>query len=382
LIPAASLLAAAVSVPLAAMLGIALHNLRRAPRLADAPQPRAMPRVSLLVPARDEAANLARTLPLLLRSTYPALEVCVLDDESHDTTADVVARLAAADDRLRLLRGAPLPQGWAGKNWACAQLARAATGEILIFCDADVDATDGAVTDTVGSMQRWRADVLTALPKQHLTGWLQHAVVPLVTQVPVLLLLPLRLVPRSAHPSIGMANGQWLAFTRDAYERVGGHAAVASSALEDVDLARRVKRSGLRLLVTLAADSLTVRMYPDSHTMRQGFTKNLYLLLGGRPAPFVAGLALVSLITLVPLGLAATGRPIALVPLALLAGARAAAARAQRHGWRGVLFHPAGATAVVGLALESALRAHRGGVRWRGRQIEAKRRGSVQAPAP
>lgn len=364
-----SALTLAAALPLAGMLLVALVNLATAPRLERAPPRRATPRVSVLIPARDEEANLAVTLPALLRSDYPALEVLVLDDESADGTAALVETLAARDEagRLRLLRGSRLPAGWGGKNWACAQLARHAAGEVLLFCDADVTAAPDAIGRSIAAMQAWDAHVLTALPRQQMRGWAQHAVVPLVTQLPVLAALPLALVPRTRRASLGMGNGQWLAFTRDAYHAVGGHAAVAADVLEDVALARLAKRAGRRLVVALAPRTLCVRMYADARAMREGFAKNLYALLGGAPAPFAAALLGLALVLIAPLPLAAMGRPASPLPLALLFAVRGVAGATMRHGWRSVLLHPVGALAAAALALDSALRTRRGGVRWRGR---------------
>src|SRR5690606_308694 len=119
--------------------------------------------------------------------------------------------LGGGGGRLRLLRGRPLPAGWLGKSWACHQLAEAARGEVLVFCDADVTVHPGALPRTIAAMERAEAGALTALPRQRLGTWAESAVVPLVAHLPVLALLPLPLVPRVRAPSLSMANGQWLA---------------------------------------------------------------------------------------------------------------------------------------------------------------------------
>jgi cellulose synthase/poly-beta-1,6-N-acetylglucosamine synthase-like glycosyltransferase len=352
---------------LAGMLGVALYNLWTAPRLERAGEPAALPSVSLLVPARDEAENLRRTLPLLLAQDYPRLEVLLLDDRSRDGTAEVARSLAAgAGASLRVMRGTEPPPGWVGKNWACHQLADAATGDVLVFCDADVDAAPAAIRRTVAAMEVHRAGALTALPRQRLEGWARAAVVPVVAQLPVLAMLPLRLIPIVRSPSLSMANGQWLAFTRAAYDACGGHAAVRGEVLEDVALGRRVKASGERLLACVAPSLLAVRMYASAREMRDGFRKNLYPLLGGRRLPFAAMLALLSFAWLWPFAAALRG---ALLPLALLMAMRTAGALLFRHGWRTVVLHPIGVLAAVALAVESWMGHERGAVRWKGRQV-------------
>lgn len=363
---------------LAAMLAVALYNLCTAPRLERAGEPARLPKVSLLVPARDEAENLRRTLPTLLAADYPPLEILLLDDRSEDGTGEIARGLAAsAGAPLRVLRGTEPPPGWVGKNWACHQLAEAATGDVLVFCDADVEAAPAALRRTVAALQAHGAGALTALPRQRLDGWMQAAVVPVVAQLPVLAMLPLRLVPLLRAPSLSMANGQWLAFTRAAYGACGGHAAVRGEVLEDVALGRRVKAGGERLVVCVAPSLLAVRMYGSAAQMREGFRKNLYPLLGGRRLPFAAALGLLSLAWIYPLFGVLRGSAAALVPLAMLIALRIAGALLFRHGWATVLLHPAGVLAAAALAVESWIGHERGSVTWRGRRVPSGTGGAI-----
>ena len=360
---------------LAAMLAVALYNLLTAPRLEDTAEPIALPLVSVLVPARDEAENLRRTLPLLLATDYPRLEVLVLDDRSMDGTAEVAAEIGRAGGApLRVVRGVDPPPGWLGKNWACHQLAGAAAGEVLVFCDADVEAAPAAVRHTVAALLDRRAGAVTAIPRQRLDGWMQAAVIPLIVQLPVAAMLPLRLVPVTRAPSLSMANGQWLAFPRATYDAIGGHAAVHGQVVEDVALGRRVKACGYPLVVCAAPSLLAVRMYDGAAAMREGFRKNLYPLLGGRRLPFAAGLAMLSLAWLYPFVGALRGSSTALLALGMLTALRTAGALLFGQGWRTVVLHPLGALLATRLAVESWIGHERGRVRWKGR--------AVAAPAP
>jgi chlorobactene glucosyltransferase len=361
------------TVILAAMLAVALYNLATAPRLETAGEPAARPFVSVLVPARDEAENLRRTLPRILALDYLRLEVLLLDDRSGDGTARVAEEIGRGGGApLRVLRGTEPPPGWTGKNWACHQLAEAASGEVLVFCDADVEAAPASIRRTVAALERHRAGAATAIPRQRLDGWMQAAVVPVIVQLPVLAMLPLRLVPLVRSPSLSMANGQWLAFTRETYDAIGGHAAVRGEVVEDVALGRRVKACGHRLVVCVAATLLAVRMYAGAAAMRDGFRKNLYPLLGGRRGTFAAGMALLSLAWLYPIAGAVRATPAALVPLALLAAVRIAGALLFRQGWRTVALHPLGALAAAALALESWIGHERGRVHWKGRMVPSR----------
>ncbi|HEX2081168.1 MAG TPA: glycosyltransferase [Longimicrobium sp.] len=358
---------------LAAMLAVALYNLATAPRLEAAGAPAARPYASVLVPARDEAENLRRTLPRLLALDYPRLEVLVLDDRSGDGTGSVAEEIGRRGGApLRVLRGTEPPPGWTGKNWACHQLAEAASGEVLVFCDADVEAAPASIRRTVAALERHRAGAVTAIPRQRLDDWLQAAVVPVIVQLPVLSMLPLRLVPIVPSPSLSMANGQWLAFTRAAYDATGGHAAVRGEVVEDVALGRLVKARGHRLVVCIAATLLAVRMYAGPAAMRDGFRKNLYPLLGGRRGTFAAGLALLSIAWLYPFAAALRGTAAALVPLALLAAVRIAGVLLFRQGWRTGVLHPLGALAAAVLALQSWIGHERGRVSWKGRVVPSR----------
>jgi chlorobactene glucosyltransferase len=379
------LLALTSAALLAPMLAVALWNLLAAPRLERAGSPRALAlaRASVLLPARNEADNLRATLPALLRLEHPDLEILVLDDGSEDDTAAVVeSHLAGGSGRLRLLRGLPLPEGWLGKNWACHQLAQAARGEVLIFCDADVTAHPAALRRTLAAMERAGAGVLTALPKQRLDSWVESAVVPLVAHLPVLTLLPLPLVARVRAPSLSMANGQWLAFTREAYRGCGGHAAVRAEVVEDVALGRRAKAAKHRLLPVVASSLLEVRMYRDASALREGFGKNLYALAGGRPAPFLGALLVFLMTAVFPWAGAALGVPGAMLPLALLVAVRGCGAILFRHRPGSLLLHPVGSVLLIALALWSCAGARRGRLRWKGRRIDAAMAAANPAAAP
>jgi glycosyltransferase involved in cell wall biosynthesis len=266
------------------MAGLA-SNLRAFPTLTAGDRAPGRPRTSILVPARNEADRLPMSLPGLLRQ--PADEILVLDDASTDGTADAVA--AFSDLRLRRLPGSPPPAGWIGKNWACHQLARAATGDLLVFCDADVLLRPGALEAVWAQCRRQRADVFSVFPRQ-ITGSLgERLLVPLIDEN-LLAFLPHRLLDVDV-PSAATANGQLLAFRRRAYEAVGGHEAVHDRIVEDVALARRSRRLGLKLGLALGGDLVGTRMYDGYGSAVRGLGKSLRAAHGGRDAALVASYA-------------------------------------------------------------------------------------------
>lgn len=267
----------------AVKLGTLAVNALTFPRLrAAAPTPE-RGRVSLLVPARDEAHNLIWSLPPLL--AQGALEVILLDDGSRDGTADLARRLGAA-----VLDGEPLPDGWVGKPWACAQLAREARGDILIFTDADVTWHTGALDAVLAEMRRSGADLLSVFPRQDNRTPGERLVTPVVDDI-ILTAFPAPLL-RLAHPSASAANGQVMAFRGAAYRRLGGHGAVRGEVLDDVAFSRRVKAAGGRLGLALGGRFIGVRMYRSYPESVRGFAKNALLLHGGQRALLVGDLAL------------------------------------------------------------------------------------------
>ena len=251
-----------------------LINAAAFPRLRPQPAPPGV-RVSLLVPARDEAGNLRRHLPGLL--AQGAAEVLVLDDGSRDASAEVARQLGA-----RVLTGEPLPPGWVGKPWACQQLARAASGDVLIFTDADVSWHPGALGAVVAELERSGADLLSVWPRQHNVTPGERLLTPLA-ELPLLTLFPLPLLHLPI-PAASAANGQVMAFRRAAYWRSGGHALVRGEVLEDVRFAQRLRRAGGTLALALGQACIGVRMYRSYPDSVQGFGKNLLAVHGGSRA--------------------------------------------------------------------------------------------------
>jgi len=364
-------------VLLVPMAAVAVLNLVTAARLHRVPPAPDGPLVSVLVPARDEAANLRRLLPALARTRYGNLEVLVLDDGSRDETAAVVRGQAAADPRFRLVEGLEPPEGWTGKNWACHQLSHHTRGQLLFFCDADVIPGPDAVGRTATLLLEGGADVVTAFPRHERGGWLEEALIPMVTQLPIAALLPLPLVARTAAVSLAVGNGQWLAWRRDAYARLGRHARVRDAIVEDVALARHAKAAGLRLAPVVATRDLRIRMYEDAAGTWAGFARNLYPLLGGgdgggRPGDgraLLVGGALLAALTLPFLAPLAGSGAIAWLPLALLGVVRLAAAALFAASPRGVLLHPVGVASAATLALVSRHQHRQGAVAWKGRRL-------------
>jgi len=236
------------------------------------------PRLSVLVPARNEERNLAACLESLLSQDYPAFEVIVLDDGSADRTAEI-AREIAVEGRVRVLAGAPPPSGWIGKNWACHQLAAAASGRLLLFVDADTRHHPRTLSDAVAALQSEDVDFLSVLSRQEARTWAERLVVPLVPWSQHTF-FPIALLRRLRRPALATAVGQFMLFRREAYDALGGYERVRGSAVDDWDLVRAVVAEGFRWTLCDGASRITTRMYRSFSETADGFSKNLYARFG------------------------------------------------------------------------------------------------------
>jgi chlorobactene glucosyltransferase len=280
------LLAAAVVVLV--YQGVAIVFAYQMPTLVPAaPGAAPSPRVSVVIAARNEADDLPGTLDTLLVQDYPQLEIVVVDGGSTDGTPQVID---ARSPRVRRIDEPPLPDGWVGKNWACWTGATATTGEWLLFLDADVRLHPAAVRTVVEWAESERADLATISPRVEMQGFWERLVIPFWTQM----ILTYFRVPRvnRSDSSAAMANGQFLLLRRTVYDQVGGHAAIRSYVLEDVEIARRVRAAGLTLRIAHAADLGVTRMYRDPGEMFEGLLKNVHgtEFSAGRLIGFWAGL--------------------------------------------------------------------------------------------
>jgi len=358
---------------LAVVLAVTLFNAITAPMLKKAPVLQATPRVSVLVPARNEENNIRACLAGLLQQDYLQLEILVLDDNSADATAGIVQQIAAKNSRVKLIAGAPLPAGWLGKNWACHQLSEQANGDILIFTDADNRYAPQAITHTVGWMQHFRLGMLSAFCHQITKTLAEKLAVPVVNML-VYSYLPLWLTYYSKSPALAAANGQWLVFTRDTYKRIGGHRRVRHHVVEDVELSRLAKRCGEKILAVSAKDEVYSRMYHSAPQVWEGYSKNLFGLTNFKTLPFFIILSLLILIHIMPYFLIWL-KP--LTELALTAIAMNVAIRLTlslkfaQPLLVGLLLHPVSIAYVILIGLNSYRWHKNGGIRWKGRLIEA-----------
>lgn len=362
-------------------LTLALLRLgRRRPKLSTS-TPATGPRVSVIIPARNEEAGIASVIRSVLASGYPDFELIVVDDRSTDGTAAVVRSLAASDARLSLVAGEELPPGWYGKPWACYQGYQAATGEVLVFTDADTRHEPALLAHAVGALEEESADLVTIAPRQQCLSFWERVIMPQIW-----VLLGLRFHPDTVNHARRardvIANGQFVCVRRSSYEEVGTHAAVHGEVAEDLALAQAFWRSGLKLHFAFAEKLMETRMYTGLAPLIEGWTKNLYL--GSRRSfpdnpvlraftPLVLSAAM--LVWLVPVGVLAlasagllAGPPEAFIRQAVLASLAfwtLISIGMEIPPWYGLLY-PLGAAMSLYIVIRSTVRG-RARVEWRGR---------------
>ncbi|HZT00673.1 MAG TPA: glycosyltransferase family 2 protein [Steroidobacteraceae bacterium] len=340
------------------------------------------PQVAVIVPARDEAANIGPCVESLSAQQYSPdrLSVIVVDDDSSDDTAAIVAKLAQRDRRITLLHAPPLPPGWKGKVHACCAGAAAAPrdAEWLCFLDADMRAAPRALTSAVVAAADRNLDLLTLAPRHQLESFAERLMLP----CGLYLLGFYQNLARIQAPDSDqvVATGQFMLIRRAAYDAVGGHAPVHDEICEDLELALLMKRQGYRVLLMDGNSLLSTRMYTGWATLWPGFAKNLVQLLGGAgrtllAAPIIVLLAWVAVwLPLLDLAAVLHGTSGAAVALAL-AGLGTGALLGLHVGgavhfripwWYGLLF-PLGYTAGAVMALDSIRWRLTRRVHWKGR---------------
>jgi chlorobactene glucosyltransferase len=279
---------------------VILYNYCTAHRILNQSYPLAQkPLVSILVPARNEEKNIAEVLRDLLQQSYTDYEVIVLDDQSEDDTFHLVEDIARTTDKVTLVRGKPLPAGWVGKNWACFQLAQYARGEVCLFIDADVHLSNRALEAALHTMYKYKVVMLSCFPTQKIGSMGAWLVVPLMNWL-LLSFLPLKLVTASSYPSLAAANGQFMLCNKKSYDEIGGHEALADHVVEDMELARRLKRHNYPIMTAISYDVITCRMYGGFIDAFKGFSKNFFPGFNASPLIFLSILTALIMVFFTP----------------------------------------------------------------------------------
>lgn len=345
------------------------------------------PLVSVIIPARNEAHNIARCVRSVLGGVYAPLEVIVVNDHSTDGTGAIVRRIAdepASAGRVRVIDAPPLPSGWFGKQWACHTGAAVARGSLFCFTDADTAHGPELLARSVTALEERGASLFTIAGRQEMVTFWEKVVQPVVFSILLSRYGGLETMSESTDPIDKIANGQFILVRRDHYERLGGHASVRGHVAEDLRLAQQFTAAGLRAHMVLAREHMRTRMYTSLGEIRRGWGKNVYAAgrdtlrlgpVGRRVLPWIFPLpALLPVVPVVILVLALAG---VLGQGALLFGALVTSVSLLY--WMGVygfsqlsplwaLAYPLGCLVFAGICAEAAMRGMRVG--WKGRTYD------------
>ncbi len=288
---------------------IAVTNIKNFRKMETYPKSTRSPFVSILVPARNEEANIEACVNSLAAQNYPNFEIIILDDESTDKTWDILKKISSRFRKVRIIKGKPLPEGWIGKPWACHQLVLASSGELLLFTDADTRHDPTSVEKAVSAFYAEGADFLTALPDEETRTLAEKLTIPIMP-FGISTFFPMKIAQQSSLPAFSISVGQFMLFRRQAYEKIGGYEAVRECVLDDVEMGRRIKAAGLEWRIVDATSLVSCRMYTNLEEVFDGFSKNLFATFSRKILIYIPvwlWLSIVFILPVIVIGLALAG---------------------------------------------------------------------------
>jgi chlorobactene glucosyltransferase len=256
-----------------------LVSLKKPPKKGEVTQ---QPMVSVLIPARNEAESITACLLSLQNQNYRNYEILVLDDNSSDATPALVAGMAKQDNKIQLIAGEPLPEGWSGKPFACQQLARKARGDWYIFTDADTTHNPDMIKDVIGMALELNPSLLSGFPRQVANSPLEKMIIPVMYFL-VLSWLPLWLMQRGDSPRPTFVNGQFLLFNKGEFWRIGGYEPVKGRIMEDLFISLEMYKRGGKVVTADLSTDVNCHMYHTLGQMWEGFGKSIYGVASASP---------------------------------------------------------------------------------------------------
>lgn len=340
----------------------------------------ASPKISIIVPARNEEHNIRRCLESLQKIEYPNIEIIVVNDRSTDRTGEIIAEVAQADERVKLIQGSDLPDGWSGKIYAIHQAVSHATSDWFLFIDADVAIYEKAPTIALSYCLRNELKMLSVFLKPSLETFWENIIMPVVFGA-ISFSKPLKRV-NDPDDAAAMASGGFILVNAESYRAIGGHEAIKNSVIEDVHLARLAKENHIPYHFMLGQEMGTQRWYTSFRELWQTWSKNLFVGQDYQISQAIQAILLSFLLSMLPF-IVLLDQSVTLVskgsyhsPIFWLALAQTLAILGYRfynavyQGLaKGYFFtHPLGSSIFIGIIINSVFRSLTGrGVTWKGR---------------
>lgn len=346
---------------------ISIYNLFTAPVIKRFIKPvKEQKLVSVLIPARNEEQNIVRCIEAVLAQDYRNIEIIILDDNSSDKTYELAASFNLS--QLKVVKGEELPPDWLGKNWACHQLANQANGEYLLFLDADVDIKPIVISSAITEMEKSNASLLSVFSTQIIKSFGEHLIVPLMNWL-LLTFLPLKFVYSTVSISFVAANGQFMLWKKEDYLKIGGHNIVKNKVVEDMELARAVKRNGLKVKTMLGGELIYCRMYNSFSQSYNGFLKNFYAGFSVHPIQFIIIISFLLIVFTAPI-FTLTKVYDSFIPLVLVFISRTAVSLKSRQNWLvNNLLHPFQMLLMFWIGIFSLIKYKTNGLVWKQRNL-------------
>lgn len=331
------------------------------------PEP-SVPKVSVLIPVRDEEVRLASCLEGVLALEYGNKEIIVYDDQSSDATPEILSRYKDLYPDIKTISGKEKPEGWVGKNWACHNLYEASSGDILLFVDADVSLSGVSLKKALACFSENSVSLLSCFPRQIMLTPGEWLIVPAMNLI-LLTMLPLRSITGSKHPALAAANGQFMMFRRKDYIRSGGHGSVRNDPVEDIALCRLMKKNGFRVMTALGGEDVECRMYAGLAESISGFSKNFFKGAKMPPGAFLFFIVTFFTVFTAPFIIVFFRRDFLLLVI-LAAAARAFVSLSSRQNvFLNVVLHPLQMALMLIVGIKSMKDSVSGTLMWKGRRL-------------
>lgn len=358
-----------ITLSLGVILMITIYNLLTAPVIYHSTSGKnVLPLISVLIPARDEEQNIGKCLSHLVNQKYNNLELIVLDDNSKDNTKQIVESFTHKHERIKLIKGKQLPKGWLGKNWACHQLSIYATGQYLLFMDADMELQPNAISAAFEEMNRSEVKMISVFSSQLIKSFGEWIVVPLMNWM-LLAFLPLKMVYTSTNKSFVAANGQFMFWERNAYLETGGHEMTKDKVVEDMEFARICKLNNIRIKTLLGGNLIYCRMYSGLSEAIIGFTKNFYPGFNINAFAFLLMITFFVTIFLLPFILVFINN-LYIIPIVMIVLIRIIISiKSRQNTFINVLLHPLQMVLMYIVGIKSMINTKSGKLLWKGRRI-------------